>query len=216
MPTVQGTDLFTNVVAGSYDAFFNVDGVDPSGVTSPVYQDSTHSLKITPTGSNEGIRKNLTGSPSRGWTGFAYQVDAAPSGGQGISRIHSNISNLNATLSISTGMVLFVFITGGSSFNGPTISADTWYWIEQIYNVTGTTHTLLWRVNGVDQTSATATGTASDSVTYAQPFSTSGGATWYAGKWSWGSAANDADWLGEPSAGVEKQSYYAYRRRSYR
>jgi len=197
---VQGTDDFTNVVAGSYDAFFNVDGVDPSGVTSPLYQDCTHSLRISPTGSNEGVRKNLTGSPSRGWTGFPYQIEATPSGGQGILRLHSNISNINASISIDGTHTSFAFIGGGSSIAGPTLAIDTWYSIEAIYNVINTTHELLWRIDGVDQTAATVAATASDAVTYAQLFSTSGGATWYAGgKWSWGSAANDADWSGEPT-----------------
>ena len=199
MPTIQGTDDFSNVVAGSYDAFFNVDGVDPSGVTSPAYLNQPNSLRISPTGSNEGVRKNITGSPTRGWTAFPFQISTAPSSGQGILRLHSNTTNINASISITSGLVINAFIGAGGAANGPTLAVNTWYWIEAIYNVITTTHTLLWRVNGVDQTSATVAGTALDSVTYSQLFSTSGDAPWYTGGyWGWGTAASDSDWQGEP------------------
>lgn len=200
MPTIQGTDPFTNVVAGNYDAFFNVDGTDPSGVTSPLYQDCTHSLRISPTGSNEGVRKNLTGSPSRGWTGFPYYITTSPSGGQGILRMSAVTAGILANVSISAARAIHAFVGAGSVVNGPTLDIDTWYWIEAIYNVLSNPHVLHWRVNGVDQTPAEVAATGGDSVGYAQLFSSSGGATWYAGgKWSWGSATSDSDWSGEPS-----------------
>lgn len=205
MPTVQGIDSFDHGfdVPDDYDAFFNVDGVDPSAVTDPLYQGRLNSLRISPTGSNEGVRKNLTGSPSRGWTGFPYRIASSPSGPQGISRLHSLTSNNNAAIAVTSTREIFAFFTTpGTVESGPVLDVDTWYWIEQIFNVIGDTHTLFWRVNGVDQVPVTVAGTAGDSVQYAQLFSTSGEATWYAGGyWAWGSAASDSDWLGEPVAG---------------
>ena len=205
MPSVQGVS--THEVGESYAATFGT----PTPVTSPLYQGRLNSLEINATGANEGVRKTITGSPDRGWMGCPVSLLGTPSSGMGLFRIHSVTSNILAQISVSSGNVLFAFIGGGGTATGPTITPGTFYWIEAIYNVINATHTLLWRVNGADQTAATVAATGSDSVDYSQLFSSSGGTDWYAGGyWAWGSAASDADYLGEPSP-AEKQSFYGYR-----
>lgn len=203
MPSVQGTDAFDHGfdVPADYDALFGT----PTAVTTPLYQSRLNSLSIDSPG-NEGVRKNITGSPSRGWQAFPVRIPGNPTTtAVTFCAIHSVTSNIQARISVNTSGVIHAFIGAGSQQNGPTLTADTWYWVEMIYNVSAATHSLLWRVNGTDQTTATVAATGSDSCDYAQLVSLSGNGTltWHVGGyWNWGSAASDSDWLGEPSEAV--------------
>lgn len=220
MPDVQGIDSFDHGfdVGPDYDQVFTV--AQLSAVTSPLYQERLNSLRVDVIAStNIGVRKNITGSPSRGWTGFPLMIDDNPvTSSISVLGLHSVTSNIQARLAVSTGGVLFAFIGGGSNQNGPTLTLDTFYWIEVIYDVSAATHELLWRVNGVDQTTATVAATGSDSIDYGQLVTVSGSGTgiWYAGGyWSWGSAISDTDWLGEPSPPSSGEYFIPARRRGF-
>lgn len=201
MPTVQGTDAFDHGfdVPADYDAKFGT----PTAVTTPLYQSKLNTLEINSPG-NEGVRKNITGSPSRGWMGFPIRIPASPTTTSVVlAAMHSVTSNIQAKVQVNTSRVMGAYIGGGSVATGPTLAVDTWYWVELIYDASAATHALYWRVNGVDQSLATVAATGSDTVNYGQILSGSGDGTltWYCGgKWSWGSAASSTDWLGEPSA----------------
>lgn len=203
MPTVQGTDAFDHGfdVPADYDTVFGT----PTAVTSPLYQGRLNSCEIDSPG-NEGVRKNITDSPSRGWMGFPFRIPSNPSGGAlTLCAMHSVTSNIQCRITVNTSGQMRAFIGAGTDVGGPTLTPEVFYWVELIYNVVDTTHTLLWRVNGGDQPTPTVSATGSDSIDYGQLVSLSGGGTvtWHAGGyWSWGSAASDTDWLGEPPTNI--------------
>lgn len=208
MPVIQGTDDWSDAIsAPPYAAVFGT----PTKVTTLelLYQDTPRSLEIDSPG-NEGARRSITGSPSRGWMGIPFRIPANPSGGAlTVAAMHSVTSNIQARLAVSTAGVIHTFIGAGSSANGPTLTLGAFYWVELQYDVSAATHRLLWWVNGAPQTAATVEATESDSVDYGQLVSLSGGGTvtWHAGgKWKWGSAGSDDDVLGEPSLAHRSQT----------
>lgn len=199
MPTLQGAaDAFDHGfdVPADYDAVFGT----PTAVASPAYQGRVNSLQIDSPG-NEGVRKNISGSPSRGFTALPVIKPSNPASDVIICALHSVTSNIQARIVWDPDGNLVAYIGGGTRAEGQQIPADTWAWIEAIYKVSAATHELFWRINGFDQPTASVAATGSDSVDYAQILSASGNGalTWHAGGyWIWGSAAADNDWHGEP------------------
>lgn len=205
MPTQQGTDSFDHGfdVPADYDAVFG----SPTSAGSPLYQGRNASLRIDAASgaATHGVRKNITGSPGLGWMGFPLRISATPAGAVTLAALHSVTSDKQARIQVNASRVLGAYIAGGSLQTGATISVDTWYWIEMIYDATAATHSLYWRVAGSDQTTATVSATGSDTCDFSQLFSLFDDAslTWYSGGyWSWGSASTSSDWLGEPSEPV--------------
>lgn len=215
MPTIQGIDAYDHGfdVPADYDAVFG----SPAAVTTPLYQNRLNTLEFLTASGNLGIRKNLTGSPTLAWTGFPWRTNA-----------YSTSPNLVQIANFSTGSQVGriwlnptgVYLNTVGTFGSITaVSLNTWYWIEVIAELTGTTMNLFGRINGVDMDSSSDTVTAGQTWSYIQllslPGDTAGVTTNYGGYWAWGTASSTADWLGEPSA--EKQSIYMSRsRRVYR
>lgn len=220
--TIQGEDSFDHGfdVPADYDTVFSTPA--PTAVDTPQYQDEPKALEIVSGSGNTGVRKNITGSPSRGWAGFALEIGADPiTASVTLAAMLAVTSNFQARISINTSGVLAPFITGGGTTpTGPDIVADPGYhWIEYQYDLTQTTHRLRWRVDDVLQTPAELGGqTAGDTVSYNQLVSISGNgvSTWHAAAWKWGLTDGDDVWLGEPAFGAEKQSFYMSRIRSWR
>jgi hypothetical protein len=210
MPTVQGTDDFDHAIDGTYyaDGFFGA----PTAVTSPLYASQAKSLQIVSDGGNVGARHNITGTPTFGWAGFAFNADTLP----GASDVEI------ATFGTAAGVVPAVVLSsvgiyatiGGDIGVEFALSTDTWYWIECIADVSGATQRMHFRVEGVDGDPAEIAGGAS-TISWHQHISFAGnpaGFTSWRSLWKWGSATSASDWLGEPSA-AEKQTFYASRRR---
>lgn len=220
MPSIQGEDSFDHGfdVPADYDAVFSTPA--PIAVDTPQYLDEPKALEIVSGTGNTGVRKNITGAPSRGWTGFALEIGADPTTTSiTVAAMLAVTSNFQARIAVNTDGLIFAFISGGGTTpSGPDIVADPGYhWIEYQYDLTQTTHRVRWRVDDVLQTPAELTGqTAGDTVSYGQLLSATGNgvSTWHGAAWKWGTASSDDDWHGEPS--IEKQSFYVSRRRSWR
>lgn len=201
MPTVQGTDDFNHtIVSGSYDAFFGA----PTQVLTPIYQSQPATLKIAPDNVNtQGVRKNITGSPTKGWMAWALRFETIPTtAGVLCGELRDAAATVaRFTVAATTGE-LFCYVSGGATRSWGNITADTWYWIEAIFDVNDGTGVkkCYWRVNGVDQTTATDT-VAASTISWSQLVSTSGFGDWYCGLWKWGTASTTSDWLGEPTSG---------------
>ena len=199
MPTVQGTDSFDHGfdVPADYDSVFGT----PTAVTTPLYQDRLNSLEINSPG-NEGVRKNITGSPVRGWSAFPLRVPSALPSGDVVTLGLQDAASVPARIIVTSSGI---YASLGASFvTATSFSVDTWHWVEMIYDVNDGTgiKKLYWRMDGTDKETVTLSSAAS-TVSFAQIVSLSGNAslTWYTGGyWVWGSAASSSDWLGEPSA----------------
>jgi len=215
MPTVQGTDDFGHgtVTAPPYDFVFGV----PTIITSPVYPNGgVKTLSVVTTGGNIGVRYNITGTPARGWNGFAFRLTA--------DWVQTQFATIGALagngprLAINVSRQLYGFFTGGGAASTPsaTLDLDTWYWIEMIANMNPTTRTCNWQLNGSDMGSFSKSGETASTAEMSQLLSYSGdptGGTLLFGYWEWGLAANDTDWLGEPAAPSAEQTFMPIRRR---
>lgn len=197
MPDLQG--ISAHSVGETYATTFGT----PTIVASPLYQGRQNSLSIDSPG-NEGYRKTISGSPSRGYMGFPFTIPANPAGGAlTLAAMHSVTSNIQCRLTVNTSGQMRAFIGGGTDVGGPTLTPNQFYWVDMIYKVVNATHELLWWVDGAAQSTPTVAATGSDSVDYGQLVSLTGGGTvtWTAGGfWAWGSSELDTDILGPPSA----------------
>lgn len=200
MPTIQGgPDAFDHGfdVPADYDAIFGT----PTAVTTPLYQDRLNSLEINSPG-NEGVRKNISGSPGRAWMAMPVRVPSTPSSvAVVLAALHSVTTNIQARVAANIDGNFQAYVGAGTPVAGPSLAPESFHWLQMIYNTLTTTHTLHWRLGTATQTPATVAGTASDSVDYGQVMSLSGNGTltWHVGGyWLWGTASADDDWLDEP------------------
>ena len=195
MPTVQGTDDFNHAIdAGFYtDGFFGT----PVAVGTPLYASQPATLEIETPGGAEGVRHDLSGSPTRGWAAFPFQTPALASGSFSVANFSTPGGSSGQMLLGSTGL----FIANSTNNGAETpITPDTWYWVEMIFDVSANPHQVYGRVNGVDM-GAPPTGhaVAADAIEFHQlvNFGDTGETALY-GWWQWGTAASISDWLGEP------------------
>ena len=205
MPTIQATNDFNHAIDAGYyvDGFFSPGAGNPAAVGTPLYHSQPQSLKIVTGSGNSGVRHNLTGAPTRGWCGFAFQSDLAGTVDCNVCGFQSAALDVGRLAIGTSGLYLYTSTAPvGASL---AISAATWYWIEMIFDVSGANHQMYGRVNGVDlgTPGAHAAGSSSN-VSFHQLIGLAGDSsvtTNYYGVWYYGSAANNTDWLGEPSAG---------------
>lgn len=200
MPTTQGTDDFNHAISAAfYDSVFGV----PAAVTSPLYQVQPKTLQIVTTGGNIGVRKNITGAPTRAWAAFPFRTPALPT--STAVRLCNFSANGGATIGAIELGAGGMYATLGATIGASTvISIDTWYWIECILDVTTTAGTMNWRMAGTTRGQAAATITAG-TVDFHQLLSLAAdpsGFTLNYGMWKWGTATSITDWLGEPAAGT--------------
>lgn len=199
MPTQDFTDDFNHAITAP--AFYANVFSTPASVGTPTFQYQPASLEVASVGSNIGVRKNI--AYSRLWTGFAFRAPAIPgSGAINIIALHpatAGNNELRIELAATGSRFNAYFTTGGFS-NGPVYNPGDWVWIEAIADFTGTTYNGYWRIDDVDQTTATLAGQTADTSDYTQMLTYSGGATltWHAATWRAGQAASISDWLGEP------------------
>lgn len=66
----------------------------------------------------------------------------------------------------ATGTKLGVAWSGGSTFDGPVVVADVWYWIDMLVDAAANPHTLSWRVNEAAQTGTTTAAAAGSIVSW--------------------------------------------------
>jgi hypothetical protein len=210
MPTLQIEDDFNHAISAAYytDAFF-VDGAnDPEGVAYPLFRAQPKSLLIHSEGDNTGPRENITGSPTLGFMAFPFRMENLVSGSDVVVSALLPAVGAQARMAVNSSGGTYAYIGGGSSQTGPTFVADTWYWIEMIYDVSGATAELHWRVDDVTQTTAMLAQTAS-TISSSQLVSLFGNGTmdWYAGWWGLGEAASTSDWLGADYLPVTTGAY---------
>lgn len=203
MPTVEGTDDFNHAIdAGFYTAgFFG----SPSQVTSPTYNPgpASKSLRIIAAGGNEGVRRSFASPPTLAWVGFPFYFAANPTSADIRVLTISAVSDLaECFLYLNTSGQMYINVGANFSLSSPSLDLSKWHWIEVIFDVSTTTYSATWRIDAADQGNVNSGVLASSSTCdYNQllTFAGDGLGTWYAGgTWEWGSAANGADWLGEP------------------
>lgn len=214
MPTIQFEDNFDHAITSPtfYSAIFG----SPTSVRDPLYAWEPASVKIPSAGSNVGVRKDYTGSPSLPWTGFAYYSAVHPAGvgAVNIAALHpTGAGNDEMRIEISGdgagGSLFKSYFTGGSVVNGPAYTAGTWVWIEAIADFLFGTYNGYWQVAGVTQTQPTKVGEAAAGSDYVQLISYTGGATldFYCAAWKGGMASSSTDFLKEPPL-----PFFRYRR----
>lgn len=204
-PTVQWVDEFNHSITSP--TYYSTLWGTPTAVTSPIVDsDHPNSLKISSlNGTNQGVRKLITGSPTKGWTGFWYRPDFLPTISDVLIVQVVDATGAQARVVLGQNGTAYAYILGGgNSVSAPgTLVVDEWYWIEVIFdvNAAGGTKKLYWRINGVDMNTPTFTAVAS-TITHIQLFSGTADGTmdWYAASWRGGSVAAVTDWLGEPSS----------------
>jgi len=197
MPTVHGTDLFHHndfTVPGG-GPYIEVGGTPERDLTVLRPGDPA-SLLISTGATVEQLGSQLkTPLPVRGWHGFAWRLNSAPAADVVLARFWT------AGFGTSAGLEYFVAGQELQHFLGANtariaVSLNTWYWVEQIFDVSGTTYALYTQVNGVDLTSVTTTGTASTvEYTYLQGYNI----THRFSRHMWGAAASVTDWHGDPA-----------------
>jgi len=200
MPTVFGIDRMVNPAVAAAPFYNTVFGtptlVDGASVPTRTLG-LTASMAIDSPG-NEGIRQLIsTGTPAKGWVGFGFRVDALPAGADTTLLTIADLAN-TAKISLTSAGTLYSFVTGGGTQSmAAAVVANTWYWVEAIFDSNDGTGTkkLYWRVAGTDQTTATLVQVAS-TMDYAQmlSFAGEGTGTWNVGGWAWGSASSGTDW----------------------
>ena len=212
----MAVDDFNHAIDSGYytDGFFG----SPTAVGTPLYQGRNPSLEINSPG-NEGVRHNYAGGTTRGRVGFPFRTPAFPTGGDTRLLTISSAGDLaECSLYVTEGGSLLINV--GANFTPNVgISIDTFYFIEVIFDVSTTTYTATWEVDGVSKTgvSSGVLGSAS-TCDYNQllSFTGEGTMTWYAGGyWEYDVVSSGTDFLGAPS-GVEMQSYYTSRQRAWR
>lgn len=201
MPTVQGTSNFPSF---NVPADFDVVNGTPTAVSSPLYQNRLNTMQIVAAGgSAQGVEKNLTGTPTRGWMGIALRRDASPSSGLLAGELHNSGAGARAQIRWTAAGELHANLQGETTTaNNFATSAGSWYWVEMIYLCAAGTYLLDWQVNGSTQTAAQRTGGAGTTLDFVDAGCDAGdtGLTFFVGGyWAWGTATSQSDWLGEPS-----------------
>ena len=194
MPTVQATDDFNHAIDSGYytDGFFGA----PTAVSSPLYQAQPKSLEIVTTADPTGVRENLSGTPTRGWTGFPFRTSTLTNAKVG-NFWTASFGEAGEFWLGSTGLYAVI---GGNQTTEIAIATGAWYWVECIYDVSSGTHRMIIKVGeSTQEATSTAAATTVESCQLLGQFSP--GATFHYGLWKYGSAASNTDWLGEPSAG---------------
>ncbi len=203
MPTIQGTDLFShnNFTVPGGGPYVEVDDTPVRDSTYP-YTDPYSVLFSDPvTGSALGSQ--MTAPPALGWHGFFWRLNTADkpvadkliaqmftSGFAQAAKIYFTI--FANELSVTVGDVNFINVVA---------ALDRWNWIEQIYDVSGATHTLYTRMNSVDFTPVSDSGGGAGTTAQYTYIGASAAITHRFQHHLWGSAASVTDWLGIPAQG---------------
>lgn len=143
------------------------------------------------------------------WQGFAFMVTTLPTASQLLDLASIDVASgaVTAFLRISGSGTSFT-ITPRLSTSGTassTLTTNTWYWLEMIFDTSGTTFSLNYRVGPIGGTITDQTGMtlAAQTSSRAQHFvlgNTSGTTTGYAAlysSWGMGTATSTTDWVGE-------------------
>lgn len=194
MPYILGIDRFeAEPWPTGYSAVFGT----PTRVESPLNGNLRYSVEIDSPGA-EGLRKSLSsGTPTKGWAGFAFQVPSIPASQVSLCTMNDLAEGVEIYIE-STG--LRCFFSGGSNVLYGAITPNTWYWVELIFDSNDGTGTkrAYWRVNGVDQTTVTKVA-AGSTMSNVQMLSFAGqpALTWVLGGWAWGTVQTVIEWNGD-------------------
>lgn len=205
MPTIQGgPDAFDH----GFDAPADYDNVFGTtvAVTSPLYQSRLNTLELVADASNNGVRKNISGSPTIGWAAFPFAIDSLVTGEVLPVANFGTASGAVARLYCGSTGLLLSDVPGAAGSSEFAISTDTFHWVEMLYDCAN--HDARVYIDGSLAISVDGSGTAT-TISFHQlllgPFggSPAGVKVWYGGYWVWGSGAALDDILGEPSAGPQ-------------
>lgn len=123
-------------------------------------------LKLTSTGAGAvNFRRNTSGSSVQIAVARAYfriPTGGMPSATASIIGWQITTAAVTVGVTITSAGSIRGIVGGGSSITGPDVVLDTWHMVELRANITGTTWTLDWAVDGVAQTQAVWTGQATN------------------------------------------------------
>lgn len=200
MPTVSGTDLFSHgdfTVPGG-GPYHGMVGSLPTDDHSQVPYGEIAVAKWTLTGY---LRYAHGSPPSRGWAGFFFRMNTGeePAGNQTILQYWTLGFGQASKIYWIPATNEFAFTVGDITYNNVAIALDTYHWIELIFDASGTTHTLYYRIDGGTAASVSDSGGgAGTTVQYLELGSLFADFTSRFGHVMWGSAASTSDWLGQP------------------
>ena len=161
----HGVSNLTSLTKGNTgNKLFDVAHASPTMTTSTP-RNGTYCLELNPAAAWEdagwgtdtfGTSKNVM------VMGFAiYFPTSLPAGNCVIYSAENTSGTLDCSLvfrSSDSKLAMQVHDGSGTPGVGPVVAANTWYWIDLKINVSGTTWTMDWAVNGAAQTQGTRTG----------------------------------------------------------
>lgn len=195
MPTVQGTDLFkpfTQAVPGTGPYAYV--GGGPFVVTNnPLHEGDPATVS-----SGGHLGYEITGSPTLGWRGFFWYIKstAEPGGNSIFGQMWSAGFVSAAKLYWIPASNRVEHTVNDFGFSGVASTMDAWHWVEQIFDVGGTTHSIYTRLDGVDFTPESQSGLSATVMQYSEIGQSSEPHYAHA---MWGTAASVTDWLGQPN-----------------
>jgi len=168
MATYVWIDGFEHAtLSGSGGGIYNQVFTTPSMSTNPK-RTGTYAVAFS------GATATFIKPPSVAWSGktilvgtFHVRISAGPTNGRNIAEWSNTTDSTFGNIRITSGRVIQVRMASAESFvSGPTLSVDTWYRIDFLYDVSSSSWTLDWKVNGSAQTQATHTASGAGSFGY--------------------------------------------------
>lgn len=208
MPTIIGTDLFNhnNFTVPGGGPYSEVNGSPATDLTIVRPGDPASLLLANAVNTAESLGYTNFAPAARAWNGvfcrlnsadatassfwFFVQMYCSPEAGAAAKWGYSTFANQ-----------LYTDVNGVNNFAA--FSLDTWHWVETIFDVSGTTHTMYVRIDGVDMTPTSESGSSASHVNslYLGAFQLVALPGIRLSHHMWGTAASTSDWLGAPASG---------------
>lgn len=139
-------------------------------VTSSTPRTGSFCLELNPSAATENAgwsTSTFGASQNRVVLGFAIRFPTSLPSGDCIVAVLDLAATASGTLQFRNSDDKLVASADGVLANGqagPTVVADTWYYVELAFDVSGTTHTLDWWVDGTAQTQSSLGGSSADTL----------------------------------------------------
>jgi hypothetical protein len=196
MPTLLGEDLFEHGYfavpgGGGYDE------VDLKPLISGVRHAQDPCSMLCTTG--VGVDWPFSGT-AIGWAAIRFRMNTADESDHTLFGVYDTGWSFpnNAWVDYAISSHTLGLSIGGGTRQSTAMTLDAWHWIELIFDVSGTTWTCYWQVDGVDKTPATQGSHSASTVAHVFAQANGSGAMRFARAMR-GSAASSTDWFGIPT-----------------
>lgn len=210
MPSVADNDYYEHNDFGvpGGGPYNNVVGTPTQGTANPQSLDAQY-LLCNNAAADEYVEYAMSPTVSRGWNAYYFRVNTGeePAGNATIQQIWTTGYGQAAKVYYLPGSNELSITVADVGFSNLAITLDAWHWCEFIFDVSGTTHSIYGRVDGVDFTPQSDGGGGSAAavqfIELGARFS-----NWTAARFSHylrGTASSTSDWLGDPASVVVTQ-----------